>query len=151
MPDIMRRGWIRPLEVDDETIEAMFLNRWFYQQTADALGLPDHCPKLRCRRRHACVSFTPAADYCAEPIKLYPACIRNVDAVRLIQKSVEAINAKAEEVGTDADDEVFLQAFLAASDSFRRARLDTEAAEKAAAEKAKKEAQFRWWLWKKRK
>ncbi len=151
MPDIMRRGWIRPLEVDDETIEAMILNRWFYQQAADALGLPDHCPKLRCRRRHSCVSFTPAAEYCAEPIKLYPACIRNVDAVRLIQKSVEAINAKAEEVGADANDEVFLQAFLAASDSFRRARLATEAAEKAAAEKAKKEAQFRWWLWKKRK
>ncbi len=150
-PDIMRREWIGPLEVDDETIEAMMENRWFFQQTADALGLPDYCPKLRCRRRHACVSFTPAADYCAEPIKLYPACIRNVDAVRLIQKSVEAINAKAEEVGADADDEVFLQAFLAASDSFRRARLATEAAEKAAAEKAKKEAQFRWWLWKKRK
>ena len=151
MPKIMRTEWIGPLEVDAETIEAMMENRWFFQQTADALGLPDHCPKLRCRRRHACVSFTPAADYCAEPMKLYPPCIRNADAVRLMHRSVEAITAKAEQVGAHADDEVFLQAFIAASDSFRRARLAAEAAEKAAAEKAKREAQVMWWLWKKRK
>ncbi len=39
-PDIMRREWIGPLEVDDETIEAMILNRWFYQQAADAWACP---------------------------------------------------------------------------------------------------------------
>ncbi|HZG28183.1 MAG TPA: hypothetical protein VE079_06955 [Ensifer sp.] len=151
MPDIMRREWIGPLEVDDETIKAMTVSRWFFQQTSDALGLPGHCPKLRCRRRQACVSFTPAPDYCAEPMKLYPPCIRNADAVRLLHRSLETIAAKAEKLGADADDEVFLQAFVAASDSFRRARLATEAAEKAAAEKAKREAQVMWWLWKKRK
>jgi hypothetical protein len=151
IPYIMRREWIGPLEVDAETIEEMMENRWFFQQTADALGLTDHCPKLRCRRRHACVSFTPDADYCAEPLKLYPPCIRNADAVRLIHRSIEAITVKAEEVGAHADGEVFPWAFAEASDSFRRERLATEAAEKAAAEKAKREAQFRWWLWKKRK
>ncbi|SOC85563.1 hypothetical protein SAMN05421890_4068 [Ensifer adhaerens] len=151
MPEIMRPEWIGPRAIAPDLIEAMLETRWFYQQTAAALGLPDHCPKLRCRRRHACVSYQLAADYCAEPIKLYPACIRNIEAVKLIHASVETIRVKAEEGGDDSDDEVDKAVFAVASDSFRRSRLAAEAAERAAAEKAKIEARSMWWLWKKRK
>ena len=151
IPKIMRPEWIGPRAIAPDLIEAMLESRWFYQQTAAALGFPDHCPKLRCRRRHACVSYRLAADYCAEPMKLYPACIRNLEAVKLIHASVETIRIEAEGGGDDSDDEVDKTAFAAASDSFRRARLATEAAEKAAAEKAKKEARFMWWLWKKKR
>ncbi len=151
IPKIMRPEWIGPRAIAPDLIEAMLQTRWFFHQTATALGFPDHCHQLRCRRRHACVSYRLAADYFAEPMKLYPACIRNVEAVKLIHASVETIRIEAEGGGDDSDDEVDKTAFAVACDSFRRARLATEAAEKAAAEKAKREAQVRWWLWKKRK
>lgn len=139
MPEIMREEWFGPRDVAPDMIEAMLEIRWFYQQTASALGFPDHCPRLRCRRRHNCVSYKLAADYCAEPIKLYPACVRNREAIRLIQSSLDTIRQNSGVSGED-DDEVDEAAFAAAGDGFRRARLAAQAAEKAAAEKAKREA-----------
>ncbi|MCD2176038.1 hypothetical protein [Rhizobium sp. C4] len=138
MPEIMRYEPIKPVAVAPDTIEFMLTHRSFYHQAATALGFSLHCHRHRCRRQHACVTFALHADHSAEPIKLYPACIRNADAARLIQSSLEAIEAATGEVGENVFDPVFRRAFLTACDTFRRARIEAARAEKEAAADAER-------------
>ena len=143
LPDIMRPAPIKPLAVAPDTIEFMLTHRSFYHQTATALGFPNHCHRHRCRRQHACVTFALHADHGAEPIKLYPACIRNADAARLVQASLDAIGAATGDIGENVFDPAFRRAFLTACDTFRRGWIEAARTEKEATEKAAEDAERR--------
>ena len=96
MPEIMRPVPLEPFTPSDEAIDYQLRYRWFYHQAASALGCSVWCPQLACRRLHACLCYEPDADYRVEPMKLYPACIQNYDAARLLQSALEDIIRRAE-------------------------------------------------------
>ncbi|HWU62267.1 MAG TPA: hypothetical protein VN112_09630 [Ensifer sp.] len=152
MPEIMRPMPLEPFTPSDEAIAYQLRYRWFYHQAATALRCFIWCPQHACRRMHACLSYEPDADFRLEPMKLYPACIRNYDAARLLQSALEDIIRRAEAIRPgNALDPAHAPVFVKAAREFGRARIEAAKAEKAAAEKAAADAERRRLLREKRK
>jgi hypothetical protein len=152
VPDIMRPQPLEPFTPSDAAIDYQLKYRWYYHQAASALDFPLWCPRQHCRRLHACLSFEPHADFRAEPIKLYPVCIRSYDAARLLQSTLSDIikRAEARHPG-NAFDPAYAIDFIMAARDFSRARIEAAKAAKEAAERAARAAQAWSRLWKKKR
>lgn len=149
MPEMMRPVPLEPFTPSDEAIAYQVRYRWYYHQAASALGCFLWCPQHACRRLHACLSYEPDADFRVEPMKLYPACIQNYDAARLLQSALEDIIRRAEAIRPgNAFDPAHALVFVKAAREFSRARIE---AVKAAAEKAAADAERRRLLREKRR
>lgn len=88
MPAFMRPAPIPQFTPAPDQIENQLMLRWPFHQTAAALGFPTWCPRQRCRRRQACLAFDQHADYAREPLKLYPVCIQNGDAAKIVMTTI---------------------------------------------------------------